>query len=111
MKIGYDKGLYLRLEGGRETRYTGGVTLDEVKIYINGEADSFISLDRIEKMKKTRKGIEMEIVSSSSFAYKVLIEGEGIKRLFGDLLLRKRLAVLGEIVLGCILWFVKARSV
>ena len=90
MKISYGKGLYLRLEGGRQTRYTGEITLDEVKIYINGEADSFISLDRIEKIKKTKKGIEMEIAPSSSFSYKVLLQGEGIKRLLSDLLILKR---------------------
>ncbi len=90
MKISYGKGVYLRLEGGRETRYTGEVTLDEVKIYIDGEADSFISLDRIEEIKKTKGGIEMEIAPSSSFSYKVLLQGEGIKRLLSDLLILKR---------------------
>ena len=89
MKISYGKGLYLRLEGGRETRYTGEVTLDEVKIYIDGEVDSFISLDRIEQIKKIRKGMEMEIAPSSSFSYRVLLQGEGMKRLLGDLLILK----------------------
>ena len=45
MKISYGKGLYLRLEGGRETRYTGEVTLDEVKIYIDGELKATQPLD------------------------------------------------------------------
>ena len=89
MKISYGKGLYIRLEGGRKTMYAGEVVLNNVKVYIDGKVDSFTSLDRIEKMKKTRKGIEMENVSSSSFAYKVLLQGEGIKRLLGDPLLRK----------------------
>ncbi|MCD6318685.1 hypothetical protein J7M02_06420 [Candidatus Aerophobetes bacterium] len=90
MKINYGKGLYRRLEGGKETIYTGEVVLNNVKVYIDGEVDSFISLDRIEEIKKAKKGVEMKIVPSSSFAYRVLIQGEGIKRLLSDLLILKR---------------------
>ncbi|NQS88580.1 hypothetical protein HQ584_02155 [Patescibacteria group bacterium] len=90
MKINYGKGLYVRLEGEEKTVYAGEVVLNKVKIYIDGKTDSFISLDRIEQIKKTKKYIEMEIVSSSSFAYRVLIQGEGIKGLLEDLLILKR---------------------
>ena len=90
MKINYGKGLYRRLEGGKETIYTGEVVLNNVKVYIDGEVDSFISLDRIEEIKKAKGGVEMKIVPSSSFAYRVLIQGEGIKRLLSDLLILKR---------------------
>jgi len=89
MKISYGKGLYRRLEGGRETIYTGEVILNHVKIYIDGKTDSFISLDRIEDIKKTKKGIEIKVVPSGSFIYTVLMEGQGIKRLLDDLLLLK----------------------
>jgi len=87
MKISYGKGLYRRLEGGKETIYTGKVILDNVKIYMDGKTDSFISLDRIEEIRKRKKGIEMKIVPSGSFAYTVFMEGEGIGRLLDDLLL------------------------
>jgi len=90
MKINYGKGLYTRLEGGRETKYTGEIVLNNVKIYINGEVDSFISLDRIEEIKKIKKGVEIKIVPSSSFAYRVLMQGEGTKKLLSDLLILKR---------------------
>mgnify|MGYP001063863315 CR=1 FL=1 len=89
MKISYGKGLYRRLEGGKETAYTGEVILNNVKIYIDGKVDSFVSLDRVEEVKKTKKGMEMKVVPSGSFAYTVLMEGQGIKRLLGDLLLFK----------------------
>lgn len=79
--------MYTRLEGGKRTIYSGELVLDEVKIYIEGEVDSSISLDRIREIKKTKKGIEMEIIPSSySFAYKVLIQGKGVERLLDDLL-------------------------
>ena len=87
MKIKYGRGVYTRLEGGKKTTYTGELVLDEVKIYIEGKVDSSISLDRIEEIKKTKKGIEMEIIPSSySFAYKVLVQGKEVRRLLDDLL-------------------------
>lgn len=89
MKISYGRGLYKRIEGGKETQYAGEVILDDVKIYINKKADSSISLDRIEEIKKTRKGIEIKVVPSSSFGYKVLMEGKDLKRLLNDLLVLK----------------------
>lgn len=89
MKISYGKGLYKRLEGGKETTYTGEVILNDVKIYIDGKADSFISLDRIEEIKKRKGGLEMKIVPSVSFTYTALIQGQGTERLLDDLLLLK----------------------
>jgi len=89
MKISYGKGLYRRLEGRKETTYTGEVILNDVKIYIDGKTDSFISLDRVEEIKKIKRGMEMKIVSSGSFAYTVLMQGQGIGRLLDDLLLLK----------------------
>jgi len=89
MKINYGRGLYKRLEGGKETTYTGKVMLDDVKIYIDGKADSFISLDRIEEIKKTKRSIEIKIVPSGSFTYKVLLQGEGTERLLDDFLTLK----------------------
>lgn len=90
MKIRYGKGVYRRLEGGKKTRYAGEVMLDDVKIYIDGRTDSFISLERIEEIRKMRRGMEIKIVPSCSFAYRVLMEGEGIERLLDDLLMLKR---------------------
>ncbi|MCD6471508.1 hypothetical protein J7K55_00025 [Candidatus Aerophobetes bacterium] len=89
MKISYGEGLYRRLEGGRETTYMGKVMLDDVKIYIDEKADSFISLDRIEEIRKRKKGIEIKIVPSCSFAYTVLMQGQGIGRLLDDLIILK----------------------
>jgi len=89
MKISYGRGLYKRLEGGKETTYAGEVVLDDVKIYIDGKTDSFISLDRIEEIRKTGRGIEIKIIPSCAFAYKVLIQGEEIERLLDDLLTLK----------------------
>jgi hypothetical protein len=86
MKIKYGKGTYRRLEGGKETTYTGEVVLNDVKIYIDGEPDSFIPLDRIEEIEKTRKSLEMKIVPSYPFAYEVQLQGEGMERLLDDLL-------------------------
>lgn len=90
MKISYGKGLYKRLEGGKETTYAGRIMLDDVKIYIDRKTDSFISLDRIEEIRKTKRGIELRIVPSGSFAYKVLMQGEGIEKLLADLLIYKK---------------------
>ncbi|MCD6232256.1 hypothetical protein J7K28_06520 [Candidatus Aerophobetes bacterium] len=90
MKISYGKGTYIRFEGREGTTYRGEIVLDDVKIYIDGKPDSSISLDLIREMKKTKEGIEMEIIPSYSFAYKVLISGEGVKRLLSDLLIFKR---------------------
>jgi len=90
MKIKYGRGVYTRLEGGKKTTYTGELVLDKVKIYIEGKVDSFISLDRIREIKRTKKSIEIEIIPSSySFAYKVLVQGKEIERLLSDLLTLK----------------------
>ncbi|MEA1963680.1 MAG: hypothetical protein U9O41_00895 [Candidatus Aerophobetes bacterium] len=89
MKISYGKGLYKRSEGGKETTYTGEVILNDVKIYIDGKADSFISLNRIEEIKKRKGKLEMKIVPSVSFTYTALIQGQGTERLLDDLLLLK----------------------
>jgi len=87
MRIRYGKGIYRRLEGGKETAYNGEVVLNDVKIYIDGEPDSFIALDRIEEIEKTKKSLGMKIVPSYSFAYEVRLQGEGMERLLYDLLL------------------------
>ena len=89
MKIRYGKGVYRRLEGGKETTYTGEVALDNVKIYIDGEPDSFIALDRIEEIEKTKKSLGMKIVPSYPFTYGVWLQGAGMERLLDDLLLLK----------------------
>ena len=90
MKIRYGRGVYTRLEGGKKTTYTGELVLDKVKVYIEGKIDSSISLDRIREIKKTKGGIEMEIIPSSySFAYRVLMQGKEVERLLDDLLTLK----------------------
>jgi len=90
MKIRYGRGVYTRLEGCKKTAYTGELVLDKVKIYIDGKIDSFISLDRIREIKKTKGGIEMEIIPSSySFAYRVLMQGKEVERLLDDILTLK----------------------
>ena len=89
MKIRYGKGVYRRLEVGKETTYTGEVVLDDVKIYIDGEPDSFIPLDRIEEIEKTKKSLEMKIVPSYPFSYEVWLQGDGMERLLDDLLVLK----------------------
>jgi len=89
MKMRYGKGIYKRLEGGKETTYTGELTLNDVKIYMDGEPDSFIALDRIEQINKTKKSLKMKIVPSHPFAYDVWLQGEGTERLLDDLLVLK----------------------
>ncbi len=89
MKIRYGKGVYRRLEGGKETTYTGEVVLNDVKIYIDGEPDSFIALDRIEEIGKAKKNLVIKIVPSYAFTYEVRLQGEGMERLLDDLLLLK----------------------
>ncbi|TET48585.1 hypothetical protein E3J59_00420 [Candidatus Aerophobetes bacterium] len=89
MKIRYGKGVYRRLEGGKETTYTGEVVLNDVKIYIDGEPDSFIALDRIEEIEKAKKSLGMKIVPSYPFTYEVRLQGEGMERLLDDLLILK----------------------
>lgn len=89
MKMRYGKGIYKRLEGGKETSYTGELTLNDVKIYMDGEPDSFIALDRIEQINKTKKSLKMKIVPSHPFAYDVWLQGEGTERLLDDLLVLK----------------------
>jgi len=90
MKISYGKGIYTRFEGREGTTYKGEIVLDDVKIYIDGKPDSSISLDLIREIKKTKEGIEMEIVPTYPLAYKIFISGEGVKRLLSDLLIFKR---------------------
>jgi len=89
MKIRYGKGVYRRLEGGKETTYTGEVALDHVQMYIDGVPDSFIPLDRIEEIEKTKKSLGMKIVPSYPFTYGVWLQGEGMERLLDDLLVLK----------------------
>ena len=89
MKIRYGKGVYRRLEGGKETTYTGEVALDHVQMYIDGVPDSFIPLDRIEEIEKTKKSLGMKIIPSYPFAYEVRLQGEGMERLLDDLLVLK----------------------
>jgi len=86
MKISYGRGLYKRQEAGKETVYAGEMVLDDVKICIDGKPDSFILLDRIEEIRKKRGRIEIYVISSGAFAYKVLMQGKGIERLLDDLL-------------------------
>ena len=89
MKIDYGKGSYRRLEGGKVTSYDGLLILDSVKICIDGEPDSFIPLDKIEQVDKSKDTLQMKIVPSYPLAYQVLLQGQGIVKLLDDLLVLK----------------------
>ena len=76
MEFSYGQGRYM--EGARD--YKGEMSLSEHKLYLRDSGgditQTYIPLDKIERLRKTRKGIEVHIRPSVSFRYVAHLTGD-----------------------------------
>lgn len=76
MEFSYGQGIYI--EGDKELE--GQIILGEHKLYLkdsNGDlAQTYIPLEKIERIRKTKSGIEVYACLSISNRYVVLLKGE-----------------------------------
>jgi len=76
MQFSYGKGIYI--EG--EKRVEGVIILDEFKIFLKGLegdfAQTYIPLDKIERVKKAGNTASFHVRPSISFQYEAKIQGE-----------------------------------
>ena len=83
MEFSYGQGNYI--EG--EKRLQGQIILGEHKLYLrNADGDlaqSYVPLEKIERIRKTKSGVEVHVRPSTYFRYIALFNGE--KKLLSDL--------------------------
>lgn len=83
MEFSYGQGNYI--EG--EKRLQGQIILGEHKLYLRNTdgdlAQSYIPLEKIERIRKTGSGVEVHVRQSTYFRYMALLNGE--KKLLSDL--------------------------
>ena len=83
MEFSYGHGIYT--EG--EKKIEGQIILSEHKLYLkdaNGDlAQTYIPLEKIECIRKTRSGVEVHVRPSTYFRFMALLNGE--KKLLTDL--------------------------
>ena len=85
MEFSYGQGNYI--EG--EKRLQGQIILGEHKLYlrnVDGDlAQSYVPLEKIERIRKTKSGVEIHVRPSTYFRYMALLNGE--KKLLSNLIL------------------------
>ena len=76
MNIGYGHGTYI--EGDKKVE--GQIILDEHKVFLRSVGSdlvqTFIPLEKIDRMRLTYEGLEMEVNLALTNRYKALIKGE-----------------------------------
>lgn len=93
MEFSYGQGIYI--EGSK--RFDGEIILSEHKLYLrdkNGDiAQTYIPLEKIEKVRKTRQGVEIYVRPTLYFRYTALLKGEKkyLNELVRDLVNRRGL--------------------
>lgn len=93
MEFSYGQGTYI--EG--EKNIDGTIALGEHKLYLKGAqgdlAQTYIPLEKIEKLRKTKLGVEVYVRPSLYFRYMVLLKGEKkyLSELVRDLVKRRGL--------------------
>ena len=83
MEFSYGQGIFI--EG--EKRLEGQIILGEHKLYLKDArgdlAQSYVPLEKIERIRKTKLGVEVHVRPSTYFRYKALFQGE--KKYLADL--------------------------
>ena len=93
MEFSYGQGIYIE----ENKRIEGQIILSEHKLYLKSPegdlAQTYIPLEKIERIKKTWEGLEVYARPSISFRYTVLLKGEKkyLKELVRDLVQRRGL--------------------
>ncbi len=93
MEFSYGQGTYI--EEGKKIE--GQIILSEHKLYLKAAdgdlAQSYIPLEKIERLRKTRQGIEVFVRPSVSSRYVALLKGENkyLSELVRDLVQRRGL--------------------
>ncbi len=93
MEFSYGQGTYI--EEGK--RFDGQIILSEHKLYLKGAgedlAQTYIPLEKIERIRRTRQGIEIHTRPSITVRYIALIKGENkyLSELVRDLIQRRGL--------------------
>ncbi len=76
MEFSYGQGTYI--EG--EKKLEGQIILGDHKLYLkdaNGDlAQTYVPLEKIERIRKTRAGVEVHVRPSTSFRYIAVLNGE-----------------------------------
>ena len=76
MEFAYGNGVYT--EG--EKKFEGKIVLSEHKLFLKGAegdlAQTFVPLEKIEKIKKVRRGIEVHVRPSLTYRYCAVFSGE-----------------------------------
>ena len=91
MDVLYGDGRFL--EGDKDV--TGQIILSEHKLFLKGpegeHAQTFIPLERIERIKKVSKGVQIYVRPSQTYQYVALIEGasKNIDELIKELVRRR----------------------
>ncbi len=93
MEFSYGNGIYI--EGAK--RIEGQIILGEYKLYLRGSrgdlAQTYVPLDKIEKIRRRGKLIEFHVRPSISFQYVAVIQGEKkhLSELLKDIVQRRGL--------------------
>jgi len=76
MEFSYGQGIYI--EG--EKKFQGQIILSKHKLYLrNADGDlarTYVPLEKIERIRKTRSGVEIHVRPSTYFRYIALLKGE-----------------------------------
>ena len=93
MEFSYGQGTYIE----ENKRLEGRIILSEHKLYLkdkNGDlAQTYIPLEKIERVRKTRQGIEIHVRPTLYFRFAALIKGEKkyLSELIKDIVQRRGL--------------------
>jgi len=93
MEFSYGQGVYV--EGKK--RLEGRIILSEHKLYLRGPegdlAQTYIPLEKIEKVKKNLQGLEIQVRPSLTFRYTTILKGENkhLLELIKDIVQRRGL--------------------